>query len=87
MLMTDQTTMHPNGYGWKRFWCPWNDSFDLHDSGYLADPDGPYGRHWNADLRTFDEIAGLHCLALLGEPGIGKTPHSAPTNEYNRNYL
>ena len=37
------------------------------------DPDGALGRRWNADLRTFDSIADLPCLVMLGEPGMGKT--------------
>ena len=65
--------MHPKSYGWKRFWCPRNGSINLIDGGYLADPDGPYGNHFNPALRSFREVATFPCLALLGEPGIGKT--------------
>jgi hypothetical protein len=60
-------------YDWKRFWCPWNGTLDLIDRGYLADPEGPYARYLSSDLRPFEKTSGLPCLALLGEPGIGKT--------------
>lgn len=60
-------------YGWKRFWCPRGDSISLIDNGYLADPDAPYGRYFNSALRPFEDVAKSPCLALLGEPGIGKT--------------
>ena len=60
-------------YNWKRFWCPWTGSIDLSDGGYLADPDSQYGSYLNPDLHSFQEISQLPCLALLGEPGIGKT--------------
>ena len=61
-------------YDWRRFWCPTDGSIDLAtDGGYLADPDQPYGRHLNPALRPFGRISDIPCLALLGEPGIGKT--------------
>lgn len=60
-------------YDWKRLWCTRTGSINLGDGGYLADPDVPYGSYLNPDLHTFQEISGLPCLALLGEPGIGKT--------------
>src|SRR5215212_4043937 len=65
--------MHTPNYDWKRFWIPRDGRLNLHDGGYLVDPDGPYGRHWDPQLRTFEDIADIPCLALLGEPGIGKT--------------
>lgn len=60
-------------YDWKRFWCPRNGTLDLSDGGYLIDPEGPYGRYLGSDLRPFEEISSQSGLALLGEPGIGKT--------------
>src|SRR5215217_851112 len=60
-------------YDWKRFWCLTDGSIDLADGGYLGDPDRPYGRHLNPVLRPFGQISDVPCLALLGEPGIGKT--------------
>jgi predicted NACHT family NTPase len=60
-------------YDWKRFWRPTDGSINPADVGYLADPDQPYGRHLNPALRPFGQISDILCLALLGEPGIGKT--------------
>jgi predicted NACHT family NTPase len=60
-------------YNWKRFWCPRSGTLDLSDGGYLVDPDEGYGRFLHSDLRTFEDISDLPCLALLGQPGIGKT--------------
>ena len=65
--------MSASSYDWKRFWCPRDGSINLTDRGYLADPDGPYGNYSNSSLRSFGEVSELPCLALLGEPGIGKT--------------
>ncbi len=60
-------------YDWKRFWCPRSGKINLTGFGYLYDPDTDFGRHFNPDLVTFDAIAYIPCLALLGEPGIGKS--------------
>ena len=71
--MSDTSAQPQLRYDWKRFWCPWNGTLNLIDGGYLADPEGPYGRYLGSDLRPFEDISELPCLALLGEPGIGKT--------------
>ncbi len=60
-------------YAWKRFWCPREGSSSLTDGGYLVDPDTQYGSYLNPALRPFADISHIPCLALLGEPGIGKT--------------
>ncbi len=60
-------------YDWKRFWCPRSGKINLAGFGYLYDPDIDFGRYLNPDLVTFDAIADVPCLALLGEPGIGKS--------------
>jgi hypothetical protein len=41
--------------------------------GFLEDPETPVGRQSNSHLKTMDELLGLLCLILLGEPGMGKT--------------
>jgi predicted NACHT family NTPase len=64
--------MSETGYDWKRFWCPRSGSIKLADDGYLYDPDAE-GKAYNPDLVSLEAIAHLPCLALLGEPGIGKT--------------
>lgn len=60
-------------YKWNRFWCSRLGSINLADGGFLYDPDGEWGKAYNPDLVTFDAISDIPCLALLGEPGIGKT--------------
>ena len=65
-------SMSKQVYGWKRFWCPRSGSINF-DVGYLYDPDGEWGKASNPDLVTLETISHLPCLALLGEPGIGKT--------------
>lgn len=46
---------------------------NLSDGGYLLDPDSEWGHIYKPDVVPFDSIAQIPCLALLGEPGIGKT--------------
>ncbi|MDZ8069461.1 MAG: hypothetical protein RMY64_28255 [Nostoc sp. DedQUE08] len=60
-------------YKWKRFWCPRSGHINLADGGYLCDPEEKWGKIYNPDLVTFDAISHFSCLALLGEPGIGKS--------------
>jgi predicted NACHT family NTPase len=55
-------------YNWQRFWCLLGAKVRLSDSGFLFNP-GPY----NPDIVEFSQIAEMPCLALLGEPGIGKS--------------
>ncbi|MEH2288379.1 NACHT domain-containing protein [Nostoc sp.] len=65
--------MPSQDYKWKRFWCPRSGRINLADGGYLCDPEEKWGKIYNPDLVTFDAISALPCLALLGEPGIGKS--------------
>lgn len=58
-------------YPWKRFWCPRTGVINLMDGGFPYDPES-YGRY-NSDLVSLKSITSFHCLALLGEPGMGKT--------------
>src|SRR2546422_3171518 len=62
-----------HSYSWKRFWCPRTGQIDLSDEGYLYDPEPQYGCAHNPDIVSFASITPLPCLALLGEPGIGKS--------------
>lgn len=65
--------MSSQDYGWKRFWCSRSGSINLACGGYLCDPEVEGGHTYNPDLVTFKTISDLPCLALLGEPGIGKS--------------
>jgi Cdc6-like AAA superfamily ATPase len=60
-------------FTWKRFWCPRGENIDLSDHGFLSDPDSKWGKYANPDLVTFEHLAEMSCVALLGEPGIGKS--------------
>ncbi len=60
-------------YQWKRFWCPKEGSYALDGRGYLLDPKSEYGKYSQTDVVDWDAFANTSCLALLGEPGIGKT--------------
>lgn len=46
---------------------------NLSDGGYLYDPDSKYGHIYNPEVKSFEFITKIPCLALLGEPGMGKT--------------
>ena len=62
-----------NPFPWKRFWCRRENVFSLGDRGFLSDPEGERGNILNPNLTTFDELQTVACLALLGEPGVGKS--------------
>ena len=65
--------MPPKIYNWKRFWCPREGKLNLSDDGYLWDPDSEFGSIYNPDVVPFESISNFPCLALLGEPGMGKS--------------
>jgi len=46
---------------------------NLSDGGFLVDPEGEYAKWSRSDVVPFESIAAKPCLALLGEPGIGKS--------------
>jgi hypothetical protein len=60
-------------FPWKRFWRRRGDSLSLSDRGFLVDPEGEHGKLYNPHLVTFNQLQETPCLALLGEPGIGKS--------------
>jgi predicted NACHT family NTPase len=60
-------------YNWRRFWCPRTGKINLSDGGYLYNPDSKFGKIYNPDIVPFESIGEFPCLALLGEPGIGKS--------------
>ena len=58
-------------YPWPRFWVSRDGVIDLSDAGFLRDP-----ADWLAPLHAPTPLAALQrwrSLALLGEPGIGKS--------------
>lgn len=46
---------------------------NLSDGGFLYDPESKYADLIQPDVIPFEKIAHMPCLALLGEPGIGKS--------------
>jgi hypothetical protein len=60
-------------FPWKRFWCRRESTYSLGDRGFLYDPESEHGNIVNPNLTSFDELQSVPCLALLGEPGIGKS--------------
>lgn len=60
-------------FPWTRFWVQRGAQLNLHDDGYLVDPETPEGARWNPDILATNSLRQVRCLALLGEPGIGKT--------------
>jgi hypothetical protein len=58
-------------YAWPRFWVPRSGVIDLSDGGFFVDPMGQYAP-WSVG-RRLSELSAYRALALLGEPGIGKS--------------
>ena len=58
---------------WDRLWCKQDSFFALDESGFLFDPDTKESFYRKTDVVKYSEINKLHCLILLGEPGIGKS--------------
>ncbi|MGK9232209.1 hypothetical protein KXS07_10455 [Inquilinus limosus] len=59
-------------FDWQRFWVAQGGLIDLSDGGYLVDPE----TRWSAGggrLHTLSDLGGRRALALLGEPGMGKS--------------
>jgi hypothetical protein len=75
-----RTPSSPPLYDWPRFWIAQTGILDLSNAGFLRDPvDSLYGA---GPLRTLAELDAYPALALLGEPGIGKS--ATLKREYER---
>lgn len=60
-------------YPWKRFWRTTSGQLTLGDRGYLSDPEGEYGELLNPDVSAITGYLDKPFLAMLGEPGAGKS--------------
>ena len=61
-------------YEWRRYWVRREGSMSFDDQGFIAEPGtDQFGIILPPNHVPFEKIAHLPCLALLGEPGIGKT--------------
>jgi hypothetical protein len=71
----DAATLAPSlpDVSWTRFWIPRDGSLHLDPDDYLADPEGEHGSFRNPSAQTLEALSERPCLALLGEPGIGKS--------------
>lgn len=65
-----QATNRSPRYMWPRFWIPLGGPLDLSDAGFLSDPSHSHGPNRPVMLATLESQPSL---ALLGEPGIGKS--------------
>jgi hypothetical protein len=65
-----QATNQPPTYAWPRFWIPLGGPLDLSDAGFLSDPTDSHGPDRPVTLAALES---RRSLALLGEPGIGKS--------------
>lgn len=67
--------MMESTYKWKRYWVPRDGGFSFDHEGFLLPPggDNSWAGSWKSDIVDFDEMLSKPCLALLGEPGIGKS--------------
>jgi hypothetical protein len=57
----------------KRFWCTREQTYSIGDGGYLSDRDAKHGDVWQPHALSLDDLSATRCVALLGEPGIGKS--------------
>jgi hypothetical protein len=60
-------------FDWPRFWAKQDGTISLADGGYLVEPSREASWRGATDLRTLPELSGMRALALLGEPGMGKS--------------
>jgi hypothetical protein len=65
-----QNATQPTTYAWVRFWIPLGGSLDLSDAGFLSDPNDSRSPGRPVTLAALES---RRSLALLGEPGIGKS--------------
>jgi hypothetical protein len=60
-------------YGWTRFWVPETGTINLSDGGFLLDPTDLVLRSHVSGPAPLADLTSYRALALLGEPGIGKS--------------
>jgi hypothetical protein len=59
-------------YTWRRWWLPTGTEPSL-TSGFLNDPDGPFGRFLDDHAVRLADCDGTACLVLFGDAGMGKS--------------
>ena len=79
MMPTNAAKAAPNRreddhiYGWTRFWVPETGTINLSDGGFLLDPIDLVLRSNVSAPAPLADLSNYRALALLGEPGIGKS--------------
>lgn len=64
----------PRAHKCQRFWIPQGSTYSLGDDGYLVDPEGSvYEKILQPVAVATEAFWEIPCIALLGEPGIGKS--------------
>jgi hypothetical protein len=58
---------------WNRFWAPIGTQLHPGYDGFIVDPNSEFGKIANPSLLPFARFRDVPCLALLGEPGMGKS--------------
>jgi hypothetical protein len=60
---------------WRRYWTPLAGRLSAgHDGrGFIDDPEDEFGHSLNPEVVRIAELLARPCLALTGQPGIGKT--------------
>jgi len=59
-------------YPWRRWWLP-AASEPMLVSGFLHDPDGPFGRFADDVPVRLEDCDGISCVILFGDAGMGKS--------------
>lgn len=76
--------MSEKKYNWTRFWSPREAKISVNRYGALEDPLAPYGELLNPSSKTLESLAEVRCLALLGEPGLGKSVEMSQHLNFSR---
>jgi hypothetical protein len=60
-------------YPWQRYWYARGGVISFDTTGFLSDPETPWGQFTAAGLQSLADIPNHGALLLLGEPGLGKS--------------
>jgi hypothetical protein len=72
-------------YVWERYLAKRDGRIDLSDQGFLSDPSNAWIGSSNESLSKLSDLDDISFVAILGEPGIGKTTIFADQPDRVRN--